>query len=177
MDELRKLLETQKDNDKIYKSLEKNEPLYNSNNNINEINKAKEWNTLVKNIPEVSLNYLSSNNNNKRFPRTDLDFKMNNTLNRVNINDNDNDNLNDINITSIKDRKMQKYNRDNDYDNNNNQNYNKKYHKKKKEINNLKHEIDRVKDEINILIFQMTFYQFMIKIIVLIIIIIIILMI
>ena len=151
LEELRKLLETQKDNDKIYKSLERNEPLYNSNNNINEINKAKEWNTVVKNIPEVSLNYLSSNNNNKRFPRTDLDFKMNNTLNRdnININDNDNDNINDINITSIKDRKMQKYNRDNDYENNNNQNYNKKYHKKKKEINNLKHEIDRVKDEIN----------------------------
>ena len=149
LEELRKLLETQKDNDKIYKSLERNEPLYNSNNNINEINKTKEWNTVVKNIPEVSLNYLSSNNNNKRFPRTDLDFKMNNTLNRVNINDNDNDNINDINITSIKDRKMQKYNRDNDYENNNNQNYNKKYHKKKKEINNLKNEIDRVKDEIN----------------------------
>ena len=150
LDELRKLLETQKDNDKIYKSLERNEPLYNSNNNINEINKTKEWNNVVKNIPEVSLNYLSSNNNNnKRFPRTDLDFKMNNTLNRDNININDNDDINDINITSIKDRKMQKYNRDNDYENNNNQNYNKKYHKKKKEINNLKHEIDRVKDEIN----------------------------
>ena len=149
LEELRKLLETQKDNDKIYKSLERNEPLYNSNNNINEINKTKEWNTVVKNIPEVSLNYLSSNNNNKRFPRTDLDFKMNNTLNRDNININDNDDINDINITSIKDRKMQKYNRDNDYENNNNQNYNKKYHKKKKEINNLKHEIDRVKDEIN----------------------------
>ena len=140
LEELRKLLETQKDNDKLYKSLERNEPLY--NNNIEEVNNAKKWNTLVQNIPEVSLNYISSNNTNKRFPRTDLDFKMNNSLNRDNINNNDN--MNDI---SIKDKKMQKYNRDNEYDTN--QNYNKKYHKKKKEINNLKNEIDRVKDEIN----------------------------
>ena len=141
LEELRKLLETQKDNDKLYKSLERNEPLY--NNNIEDVNNAKNWNTLVQNIPEVSLNYISSTNTNKRFPRTDLDFKMNNTLNRDNINDNNN-NMNDI---SIKDNKKQKYNRDNEYDTN--QNYNKKYHKKKKEINNLKNEIDRVKDEIN----------------------------
>ena len=140
LEELRKLLETQKDNDKLYKSLERNEPLY--NNNIEDVNNAKNWNTLVQNIPEVSLNYISSTNTNKRFPRTDLDFKMNNTLNRDNINDNNN--MNDI---SIKDKKTQKYNRDNEYDTN--QNYNKKYHKKKKEINNLKNEIDRVKDEIN----------------------------
>ena len=140
LEELRKLLETQKDNDKLYKSLERNEPLY--NNNIEDVNNAKNWNTLVQNIPEVSLNYISSTNTNKRFPRTDLDFKMNNTLNRDNINDNNN--MNDI---SIKDNKKQKYNRDNEYDTN--QNYNKKYHKKKKEINNLKNEIDRVKDEIN----------------------------
>ena len=140
LEELRKLLETQKDNDKLYKSLERNEPLY--NNNIEDVNSAKNWNTLVQNIPEVSLNYISSTNTNKRFPRTDLDFKMNNTLNRDNINDNNN--MNDI---SIKDKKTQKYNRDNEYDTN--QNYNKKYHKKKKEINNLKNEIDRVKDEIN----------------------------
>ena len=140
LEELKKLLETQKDNDKLYKSLERNEPLY--NNNIEDVNNAKNWNTLVQNIPEVSLNYISSTNTNKRFPRTDLDFKMNNTLNRDNINDNNN--MNDI---SIKDNKKQKYNRDNEYDTN--QNYNKKYHKKKKEINNLKNEIDRVKDEIN----------------------------
>ena len=144
LDELRKLLETQKDNDKIYKSLEKNEPLYNNNiNNLEENNKIKMWNTLVQNVPEVSLNFISENNTNKRFPKTDLDFKINNTFNK----DNNFNNTNDIDITSIKDRKMQKYKGDNEYDNN--QNYNKKYHKKKKEINNLKHEIDRVKDEIN----------------------------
>ena len=136
IEELRKLLETQKDNDKIYKALEKNEPLY--NNDIDEINKRIPWNTVVQNVPQISLNYISSNN--KRFPRTENDININNTLNRDNINND----MNDFDIGRNNDRKGQRYNR---YDEN--QNYNKKYHKKKKEINNLKHEIDRVKDEIN----------------------------
>ena len=136
IEELRKLLETQKDNDKIYKALEKNEPLY--NNDIDEINKRISWNTVVQNVPQISLNYISSNN--KRFPRTENDININNTLNRDNINND----MNDFDIGRNNDRKGQRYNR---YDEN--QNYNKKYHKKKKEINNLKHEIDRVKDEIN----------------------------
>ena len=76
----------------------------------------------------------------------------NNTINNNNfnnnINDNFNENMNDIDIGRIRDRKMQKYYRNEEYDNNN-QTYNKKYHKKKKEINNLKQEIDKVKDEIN----------------------------
>ena len=140
IEELRKLLETQKDNDKIYKALEKNEPLY--NNDIDEINKRIPWNTVVQNVPQISLNYISSNN--KRFPRTenDINININNTLNRENINND----MNDFDIGRNNDRKGQRYNR---YDDNQNQNYNKKYHKKKKEINNLKHEIDRVKDEIN----------------------------
>ena len=138
IEELRKLLETQKDNDKIYKALEKNEPLY--NNDIDEMNKRIPWNTVVQNVPQISLNYISSNN--KRFPRTENDININNTLNRENINND----MNDFDIGRNNDRKGQRYNR---YDDNQNQNYNKKYHKKKKEINNLKHEIDRVKDEIN----------------------------
>ena len=138
IEELRKLLETQKDNDKIYKALEKNEPLY--NNDIDEINKRIPWNTVVQNVPQISLNYISSNN--KRFPRTENDININNTLNRDNINND----MNDFDIGRNNDRKGQRYNR---YEDNQNQNYNKKYHKKKKEINNLKHEIDRVKDEIN----------------------------
>ena len=125
IDELRRLFETQKDNDKIYKSLEKNEPLYKSNN-FEETNKRMPWNTMIQNIPEISFNYIHSNNTINRFPRNDK---------------------NDIDIGRYKERKTQKYNRNNDNDNN--QNYNKKYHKKKKEINNLKNEIDRVKDEIN----------------------------
>ena len=139
IDELRRLFETQKDNDKIYKSLEKNEPLYKSNN-FEETNKRMPWNTMIQNIPEISFNYIHSNNTINRFPRTDLDMNLINTINK------DND-KNDIDIGRYKERKTQKYNRNNDNDNN--QNYNKKYHKKKKEINNLKHEIDRVKDEIN----------------------------
>ena len=139
IDELRRLFETQKDNDKIYKSLEKNEPLYKSNN-FEETNKRIPWNTMIQNIPEISFNYIHSNNTINRFPRTDLDMNLINTINK------DND-KNDIDIGRYKERKTQKYNRNNDNDNN--QNYNKKYHKKKKEINNLKNEIDRVKDEIN----------------------------
>ena len=139
IDELRRLFETQKDNDKIYKSLEKNEPLYKSNN-FEETNKRMTWNTMIQNIPEISFNYIHSNNTINRFPRTDLDMNLINTINK------DND-KNDIDIGRYKERKTQKYNRNNDNDNN--QNYNKKYHKKKKEINNLKNEIDRVKDEIN----------------------------
>ena len=139
IDELRRLFETQKDNDKIYKSLEKNEPLYKSNN-FEETNKRMPWNTMIQNIPEISFNYIHSNNTINRFPRTDLDMNLINTINK------DND-KNDIDIGRYKERKTQKYNRNNDNDNN--QNYNKKYHKKKKEINNLKNEIDRVKDEIN----------------------------
>ena len=139
IDELRRLFETQKDNDKIYKSLEKNEPLYKSNN-FEETNKRMTWNTMIQNIPEISFNYIHSNNTINRFPRTDLDMNLINTINK------DND-KNDIDIERYKERKTQKYNRNNDNDNN--QNYNKKYHKKKKEINNLKNEIDRVKDEIN----------------------------
>ena len=139
IDELRRLFETQKDNDKIYKSLEKNEPLYKSNN-FEETNKRMPWNTMIQNIPEISFNYIHSNNTINRFPRTDLDMNLINTINK------DND-KNDIDIERYKERKTQKYNRNNDNDNN--QNYNKKYHKKKKEINNLKNEIDRVKDEIN----------------------------
>ena len=139
IDELRRLFETQKDNDKIYKSIEKNEPLYKSNN-FEETNKRMTWNTMIQNIPEISFNYIHSNNTINRFPRTDLDMNLINTINK------DND-KNDIDIGRYKERKTQKYNRNNDNDNN--QNYNKKYHKKKKEINNLKNEIDRVKDEIN----------------------------
>ena len=139
IDELRRLFETQKDNDKIYKSLEKNEPIYKSNN-FEETNKRMPWNTMIQNIPEISFNYIHSNNTINRFPRTDLDMNLINTINK------DND-KNDIDIGRYKERKTQKYNRNNDNDNN--QNYNKKYHKKKKEINNLKNEIDRVKDEIN----------------------------
>ena len=134
IDELRRLFETQKDNDKIYKSLEKNEPLYKSNN-FEETNKRMPWNTMIQNIPEISFNYIHSNNTINRFPRTDLDMNL------------INNDKNDIDIGRYKERKTQKYNRNNDNDNN--QNYNKKYHKKKKEINNLKNEIDRVKDEIN----------------------------
>ena len=146
IEELRRLLETQKDNDKIYKALEKNEPLYNKDiNNIDEINKRIPWNTVVQNVPEISLNYTNSNQFKKRFPRTENDINMNNTLNRDNIN-NDINEMNDFDIGRMNDRKRQRYNRN---DENENQNYNKKYHKKKKEINNLKHEIDRVKDEIN----------------------------
>ena len=153
LEELRKLLETQKDNDKIYKSLEKNEPLYNNDiNNLEETNKKLSWNTVIQKVPEVNLNYIYSNNTINRFPRTDFDMNNNNTINNNNfnnnINDNFNENMNDIDIGRIRDRKMQKYNRNEEYDNNN-QTYNKKYHKKKKEINNLKQEIDRVKDEIN----------------------------
>ena len=153
IEELRKLLETQKDNDKIYKSLEKNEPLYNNDiNNLEETNKKLSWNTVVQKVPEVNLNYIYSNNTINRFPRTDFDMNNNNTINNNNfnnnINDNFNENMNDIDIERIRDRKMQKYNRNDEYDNNN-QTYNKKYHKKKKEINNLKQEIDKVKDEIN----------------------------
>ena len=139
IDELRRLFDTQKDNDKIYKSLEKNEPLYKSNN-FEETNKRMPWNTMIQNIPEISFNYIHSNNTINRFPRTDLDMNLINTINK------DND-KNDIDIGRYKERKTQKYNRNNGNDNN--QNYNKKYHKKKKEINNLKNEIDRVKDEIN----------------------------
>ena len=139
IDELKRLFETQKDNDKIYKSLEKNEPLYKSNN-FEETNKRMPWNTMIQNIPEISFNYIHSNNTINRFPRTDLDMNLINTINK------DND-KNDIDIGRYKERKTQKYNRNNDNDNN--QNYNKKYHKKKKEINTLKNEIDRVKDEIN----------------------------
>ena len=139
IDELRRLFETQKDNDKIYKSIEKNEPLYKSNN-FEETNKRMPWNTMIQNIPEISFNYIHSNNTINRFPRTDLDMNLINTINK------DND-KNDIDIGRYKERKTQKYNRNNVNDNN--QNYNKKYHKKKKEINNLKNEIDRVKDEIN----------------------------
>ena len=153
IEELRKLLETQKDNDKIYKSLEKNEPLYNNDiNNLEETNKKLSWNTVVQKVPEVNLNYIYSSNTINRFPRTDFDMNNNNTINNNNfnnnINDNFNENMNDIDIERIRDRKMQKYNRNDEYDNNN-QTYNKKYHKKKKEINNLKQEIDKVKDEIN----------------------------
>ena len=146
IEELKRLLETQKDNDKIYKALEKNEPLYNKDiNNVDEINKRIPWNTVVQNVPEISLNYTNSNQFKKRFPRTENDINMNNTLNRDNIN-NDINEMNDFDIGRMNDRKRQRYNRN---DENENQNYNKKYHKKKKEINNLKHEIDRVKDEIN----------------------------
>ena len=146
IEELKRLLETQKDNDKIYKALEKNEPLYNKDiNNVDEMNKRIPWNTVVQNIPEISLNYTNSNKFNKRFPRTENDINMNNTLNRDNINNDIND-MNDFDIGRMNDRKRHRYNRNDETEN---QNYNKKYHKKKKEINNLKQEIDRVKDEIN----------------------------
>ena len=85
IDELRRLFETQKDNDKIYKSLEKNEPLYKSNN-FEETNKRMPWNTMIQNIPEISFNYIHSNNTINRFPRTDLDMNLINTINKDNIN-------------------------------------------------------------------------------------------
>ena len=85
----------------------------------------------MQNVPEVSLNYISSNNINNRIPRNEYDINMNNTLNRDYLNNN----INAIDNKKRFDKKGPKNRRNDVYDN---QNYNNKYHKKKKEINNLK---------------------------------------
>ena len=53
IEELKRILEIQKDNDKIYKDLENNEPLYN--------NKRLSWNNSIQIAPVVRLNYIQSN--------------------------------------------------------------------------------------------------------------------
>jgi hypothetical protein len=97
-------------------------------------------NTIPKinsNIGFSDINKTFNSNNNK----DDFD-NQNNNLNHNNSHMNNLNNLNDMDINQI--------NGNNNYINGNkNKNINQSYHKKKKEIYNLKEQIGRVKDEIN----------------------------
>ena len=78
IEELKRILEIQKDNDKIYKDLENNEPLYN--------NKRLSWNNSIQIAPVIRFNYIQSN---KRFGKNDYNLN-----NKDIYNNNENQNLN-----------------------------------------------------------------------------------
>ena len=121
----------------------------NQNNNINNINNINEDNKFKNDNLRRNNNEL--NNNNNKFNSNDINYNSDdiNNYNDINNNTNNNDNKinnfdnNDINQINDENNNYKINNR------NKNKNINKKYHKKKKEINNLKEQIGRVKDEIN----------------------------
>jgi hypothetical protein len=125
IEELQKLLDTQKDNEKLFRQLEEEKDYLKDKNN------SKSWNTIVKIVPDISFNYIQSKNSQK----INTNFKYSDN---IDIN-NDDETLNKKN--NIED--------DNIYKKKGNKHGNKNYQKKKKEIKNLKDEIGRVKDEIN----------------------------
>ena len=160
IEELKKLLEIQKENEKFFKTLEEKELLNNEKNNIHKEDKIS-WNTINQTVPVNSFNYIQSNSIPKFNTNLEID-NIKNTINNINNKDmnskynttekypNEEDDINNFNNDS--NSNMNKINGENtSYStiNRNNKNINKKYHKKKKEINNLKEQIDRVKDQIN----------------------------
>ena len=177
IDELKKLLETQNENEKLFKALEAEKEkdfLNNENNNIENSNTKSPWNTIIRSVPVNSFNYIRQSSNapklstnysytdiskNHKFKYNNNNFNYNDDINNNDISNNDiNDynninNNNNYNSTNLNNLDINKNNDNNNYDiirnNHNNKNINKKYHKKKKEINNLKQQIGRVKDEIN----------------------------
>jgi len=163
VEELKKLLDIQKDNEKLYKALEGKDDLnsfnHYSNNNINNnrnsgSDRGLSWNTVIQSVPVNSFNYIGPNtipklNSNTGFSDINKTFNNNhrddfdNHNNNLNHNNSHSNNLNDMDINQIND------NNNNYINGNKNKNINKNYHKKKKEIYNLKEQIGRVKDEIN----------------------------
>ena len=136
LEELKKLLDIQKDNEKLYKALEGKDDLnsFNLNNNSNNNNRNSgsdrglSWNTVIQSVPVNSFNYIGPN-----------------TIPKINSNIG----FSDINKTFNTNHKDDLDNHNSNLNHNNNKNINQSYHKKKKEIFNLKEQIGRVKDEIN----------------------------
>ena len=123
LEDYKKLLETQKENEKLYKSLAENN---NTNRFLNKISSYNNNND-IQIISEINFNIVNSN----------LIRKINKNNNRYLTVSNDNNNSIDNNNIKIA------------ITDNNISNKNNKYHKKKKEIKNLKDEIEHVKNEIN----------------------------
>ena len=125
LEDYKKLLETQKENEKLYKSLAENNLSNNTNRFLNKISSYNNNND-IQIISEIDFIIVNSN----------LIRKINKNNNRYFTESNDNNNSINNNIKiAITD--------------NNISNKNNKYHKKKKEIKNLKDEIEHVKNEIN----------------------------
>jgi len=143
IEELKKLLDTQNENEKLYKELEEKEMNDNGRNY-----RTVPWNSIVRSVPVSSFNYIQ--------PNTVPKIIINNNSRSKILNDNDNDINNNIKNNDYMEDNYNKNLDRSDVNKNNNSNMNNKgsninknYHKKKKEINNLKEQIDRVKDEIN----------------------------
>ena len=170
IEELKKLLETQKENEKLFRALEEKDLLNNERNNSIKSENKIPWNTVNQTVPVNSFNYIHTNNIPKFKTNLEMDSNINNIKNDFNNynmhNNNDLYNSTEKNYIIEEDDISNNFNNDsnsNKYDvkkindesksyndtNRKNKNINKKYHKKKKEINNLKEQIDRVKDEIN----------------------------
>ena len=170
IEELKKLLETQKENEKLFRALEEKDLLNNERNNSIKSENKIPWNTVNQTVPVNSFNYIQTNNIPKFKTNLEMDSNINNIKNDFNNynmhNNNDLYNSTEKNYIIEEDDISNNFNNDsnsNKYDvkkindesksyndtNRKNKNINKKYHKKKKEINNLKEQIDRVKDEIN----------------------------
>ena len=171
IEDLKKLLDTQKENEKLFKSLQENELLNKETNNMNKNENKKPWNTVIQSVPVNSFTFIGpntvpklnlnldidNNNNIKDLNNNYLNNKYNRNNsdlnNKNNIIKNNNDNINDNNDDIINNNNSYLNNSEksqiNKVNQNNNKSFNKKYHKKKKEIYNLKEQIDRVKDEIN----------------------------
>ncbi len=156
------------------KEKEKEKYIYNNDNDINN-NKTIPWNTIIQSVPVNSFNYIQSNNNNNNninnYPKLNknysyIDMKRNirnhNNNNNINNNNNNNDNedqnnndinnnnhINDLDLSNNYDNNDNENDINTSEDKNRNRNINRKYHRKKKEINNLKEQIGRVKDQIN----------------------------
>ena len=148
----------EKDNKITWNTLNQYVPVnsfnYIQSNNIP--NKAKtnydysDLNQINNNLNDNKYNTYNNNYNNRINPDLNKNYN-NNEVNNINSNEDDlkkysdNNNLNNFDINHINDVN----NINNSNNRNKNKNINNKYHKKKKEINNLKEQIGRVKDEIN----------------------------
>ena len=119
--------------------------LNNNNYGFSNLSKINNKNDINENIKVNNDNFSRNNNNdlNIKFNSNDSNYNNDDIRNYNNSKNNDNNHLNNNDINQINDE-------NNSYNmNNRNKNINKKYHKKKKEISNLKEQIGRVKDEIN----------------------------
>ena len=131
LEEYKKLIDTQKENEKLYKSLAENNISNNTNRYLNRLSSYN--NNDLQIISEINFNITHSYH-------SYINRRRNKSNKRYLTLSNDNNNNDDINSKNTLRMNITE---------NNISNKNNKYHKKKKEIKNLKEEIEHVKNEIN----------------------------
>ena len=147
IEELKKLLDTQKENELLFKALEEKELLNNKNNNINE--NKRPWNTVIQSVPVNSFNYIQSNSaprlNNNNYGISNLS-KINN---KNNINENNNINNDNLSRNNNNDLNNKFNSNDSNYNNDDIRNYNNNSKNNDKNHSNNNNNINQINDENN----------------------------